>query len=391
MKIAYFTDTFLPQINGIATALANQAAELGSRGHSVLIFTPKLDGIPREKFEAENVRVVHLPTIPVLIYPEFKLGVFGLPKIIKHLVKFQPDVMHLHSPLTAGMDAILAAKVFKKPLVGTIHVYLPNSSYLLWLKYKLAVKIVDKVVAPYFNFIFNQCDLVLAPSKMLIKELAEDGFKKRPLYLPNGITLKQSKILSKRIRNNLKKKYALKDKVVLHWGRLSHEKSIDLLIKAFALITKNHSNVSLLIIGDGPAKNKLIKLTKKLGIGKEVIFTGFIDHQKLISSGLLKIGDIFATASTMENNPMAVLEAEVNGLPIIGMKQAGLIELVSANGFLVEPGDVDSFAEKMARVLFDEKLANKMSRKSLDLIKPYSVDKVVDKLVEFYHTLPQSN
>ena len=89
MKIAYFTDTFLPQVNGVATALANQATELGARDHSVLIFTPKLDGIKREKFKAKNVQVVHLPTVPALLYPEFKLGVFGLPKVIKYLIKFQ--------------------------------------------------------------------------------------------------------------------------------------------------------------------------------------------------------------------------------------------------------------------------------------------------------------
>ncbi|MCL4366315.1 glycosyltransferase, partial [Patescibacteria group bacterium] len=164
MRVAYFTDTFLPQINGIATALANQATELGRRGHNVLIFTPKLDGIEREKFKAKNVQVIHLPTVPALLYPEFKLGVFGLPKVIKYLVKFKPDIIHLHSPLTVGMDAVMAAKLFKKPLVGTIHVYFAESGYLRWLKYRLAVKIVDKVVQRYLNFMFTQCDLVLYKS-----------------------------------------------------------------------------------------------------------------------------------------------------------------------------------------------------------------------------------
>ena len=143
MKIAYFTDTFLPQVNGVATALANQATELGERNHSVLIFTPKLDSIKREKFKAKNVQVVHLPTVPALLYPEFKLGVFGLPKVIKYLIKFKPDIIHLHTPLTVGMDAIMAARFFKKPLVGTVHVYFAESGYLRWLKYRLAVKLVE--------------------------------------------------------------------------------------------------------------------------------------------------------------------------------------------------------------------------------------------------------
>lgn len=387
MKVAYFTDTFLPQVNGIATALANQATELGKMGHNVLIFTPKLDGIPREKFTADNVQVVHLPTVPVLLYPEFKLGVFGLPKVIKYLAKFNPDIIHLHSPLTVGMDAVMAAKIFKKPLVGTIHVYLTDSSYLRWLKYKLAVKVVHKVMERYLNFLFNQCDLVLAPSKMLVKELYESGFKKTVHYLPNGVILKQQKVLSDTAKNNIKKKYGLKEKVVLHFGRLSPEKNIDLLIKSFQYLTKNHQDISLLIIGDGPAKKALIKLTKKLGIEKQVVFTGFIDHQKLISSGELSIGDVFATASTMENSPMVVLEAEMHGLPIVGVKQAGLVELISSNGFLAEAGDAKGIAEKIEKILFDKMLAASMKEKSLEVIKPYSINKVVDKLLGFYHKL----
>jgi len=387
VKIAYFTDTFLPQINGVATALANQATELGARGHNVLIFTPKLDEINREKFKAKNVQVVHLPTVPALLYPEFKLGVFGLPKVIKYLIKFKPDIIHLHSPLTVGMDAVMAARFFKKPLVGTIHVYLAESGYLRWFKYKLAVKLVDKAVRRFLNFMFSQCDLVLAPSKMLVEELKMNDFKKPISYLPNGINLTEPKLLSNKLKDALKRKYGLKEKVVLHFGRLSHEKNVDILIKSFQLLTKKHQNVSLLIIGDGPTKEKLVKLARKLRIEKQVVFTGFIEHQTLISSGILSIGDIFATASTMENNPMVVLEAMVFGLPIVGVKQAGLIELVSTNGFLVKPGDIKEMAEKEEKILFDEDLSVRMREKSLQLIKPYSVDKVIDKLLRLYRTL----
>lgn len=389
MRIAYFTDTFLPQVNGVATALANQATELGTRGNNVLIFAPKLDGIKRTKFKAKNVQVVHLPTIPAILYPEFKLGIFGLPRVIQHLRRFKPDIIHLHTPLTVGIDAILAAKFFKKPLVGTVHVYFAESGYLRWLKYKLAVKLVDKAVQGYLSFMFNQCDLILAPSKMLVTELRDKYLKKPIDYLPNGVTLKQPKLLSQQAKNRFKKKYNLKEKIILHFGRLSPEKNIDLLIKSFYLLTKKYTNISLLIIGDGPTKKKLVKLTKKLGIESSVIFTGFIEHQELLSSRLLRIGDIFATASTMENNPMVVLEAEMSGLPIIGVKQAGLIELVSSNGFLTEPGNIESFARKMEEVLFDEKLNNKMREESLKLIKPYAINHVVDKLLGFYRNLPK--
>lgn len=384
MKVAYFTDTFLPQVNGIATALANQAEELGAKGHQVMIFTPKLDGIKREKFKAENVQVVHLPTVPTPFYPEFKLGIFGLPKVLRYLIKFKPDIIHLHTPLTVGLDAVMAARFLKKPLIGTVHFYFAESFYLGWLKYQLAVNLVDKAVDRYLNFMFSQCDLLLVPSKILLKQLQEKSFKKPASYLPNGVTLKQHHLLSAIKKNSLKKKYSLQEKVVLHFGRLSPEKNVNLLIKAFHLLTKNHQNISLLVIGDGPAKKNLMKLVKKLDIEDQVVFTGFIEHQKLISSGFLSAGDIFATASPMENNPMVVLEAMALGLPIVGVRQAGLIELVSSNGYLAKPGDVKELASCVEKILFNKELANVMSTESLRIIKQYSIESVADQLIALY-------
>lgn len=378
---------FLPQVNGIATSLSNQARILGELGHNILIFTPKLDGIKRERFKAKNVTVVHLPTVPALIYTEFKFGVFGLPRVIQYLTKFKPDIIHLHSPFTIGMDAVMAAKIFKKPLVGTVHIYFTNSDYLRFVKYKLAVKLLDKVSQSYLNFLYSQCNMVLSPSKILASELNKNGFKRQVSYLPNGIDLNQPKHLSVKAKEALKKKYGLKEKVVLHFGRLSYEKNVDQLIKAFHILAKNHRDISLLIIGDGPAKKSLIKLTKKLGLEKEIIFTGFIDHQYLLSSGLLGLGGVFATASAMENNPMAVLEAMSFGLPIVGVKQAGLIELVSSNGFLVKPGDTRGLARKIEQIVYDVKTADQMKEKSLELIKQYSVEKTVNKLLGFYKDL----
>lgn len=387
MKIAYFTDTFLPQVNGIATLLANQARALGEMGHQVLIFTPKLDDIPREKFQAKNVRVVHLPTVPALIYTEYKLGVFGLPRVLSYLTRFNPDIIHFHSPFTVGMDAVMAAKILKKPLIGTVHMYFTDSEYLRWVKYKLAVKLLDKISQGYLNFMFGQCDMVLAPSKNLVSELFKNGFKKPTLHLPNSVMLKKPKSLSEKEKVLIKKKYSLKEKVVLHFGRLSYEKNIDTLIRSFKKVLEKDQNVSLLIIGDGPSKKSLKKLAKNLRIEKNVIFTGFIEHQFLISSGLLNIGDVFATASTMENQPMAVLEAMLFGLPVVGVKQAGLIELVSNNGFLVKAGDEKDLAEKIATILFDQKLKKRMQKESLNQIKQFSVEKITPQLLKIYDHL----
>ncbi len=388
MRIAYFTDSFLPQVNGIATSLANQARQLGKQGHQIMIFTPKLDDILRERFHATNVQVVTLPTIPALVYTELKLGVFGLPRVIKNLRKFKPDIIHFHTPFTVGMDAIMAAKIFKKPLVGSLHVYLGNKGYVQQIiKSQLAAKFLGKFADRYYYFMYNQCNLVISPSKLVAEELKSNGFKKPVAYIPNGVITAGTKILSEKEQINFKKKYNLKEKVVLHFGRLSYEKNVDVLIRSFHKLALKHSDISLFIIGDGPSKKSLVKLAQKLGIEKNVVFTGFIDHQLLLSSGLLSIGNLFVTTSPMEVNPMAVLEAMLYGLPIVGVKQAGLIELVTTNGFLVKPGDIEQLTEKIEKILYEREIANKMRAQSLKLIKNYSIDKTTNKLLSFYETL----
>jgi 1,2-diacylglycerol 3-alpha-glucosyltransferase len=390
MRIAYFTDMFLPQANGVATSLGNFARELGRRGHHVLIFTPKLDHIKREKFSAKNVSVISLPSLPSF-YTEMNLVVFGLPKALKYLREFNPDVIHLQTTTTIGIDAVLVAKLLKKPLVGSIHVYFTNADFLKFFRYKMATRLLNKIALRYINFLYKKCDLLLTPSRSLIEELEKKKFRKKVYYLPNGILLNVSTPLTSTQKSLFRKKYKLQNKVILHFGRLSYEKSIDTLLKSFQILRQRQKDVSLLIIGDGPAKESLVKLAHKLDIGKNVSFTGFIAHQTLLSSGLLNIADIFVTASQMEVNPMVVLEAMMFKLPIVGVKQAGLIELVSGNGYLVEPNNSNLLAESIEKILLNPKLKRDMGQESFEIVQKYTIDKTTSQLLSYYQELLARN
>ncbi len=388
MKIAFFTDTFVPQINGVASSVANSAKELGLRGHQVLIFAPKVDGIKRKGFKAKNVKVISLPSLPGEVYPEYKLSLFGYSKALKNLKVFNPDIIHLHTPLTVGFNALLLAKTLKKPLVGTIHYFFINPNYLEWVNNQLAIRIVRKfntIAYKYSCFFYGICTLRTSPSKNLIKEIAKSGYKKQIKYVPNGINLENFPKLSDHGKELIKKKYQLKQKVVLHFGRISGEKNVDLVIKSFSKIATSYPNVSLLIIGDGPSKASLESLVSKLALEDSVKFTGIIAHEKLISSGLLQVADVFVTASDMETQPMCVLEAMANGLPIVAVREAGLVELVSNNGYLVRTGDINELAEKTKQILYNPELAKKMSENSIRMVQEFSIQNTTSRLIQIYH------
>lgn len=390
MKIAFFTDTFLPQINGVASSIANTAKVLGEKGHDVMIFTPNPEAVKRKKFKAKNVKIVELPSIPGEIYPEYKLSLFGYTKAHKYLKLFKPDLIHTHTPVAVGLSALILAKILKIPLVGTIHYFFVTPDYLDWFSNKLAIKIVRKLNAIIYNyncFFYGKCNLRLSPSKKLILNLKNAGYKSTIKYLPNGVFLETTKPISLSKKAQLKKQYNLKGKVVLHFGRLSAEKKVDLVIKAFSKFSSKHQDISLLIIGDGPVKKSLVKLTEHLRVKDQVIFTGFIEHGKLISSGIIQTADVFVTASNMETHPMCVLEAMSFGLPIIGVNEAGLIELVSNNGFLVEYGNVQELANKIEEVILDDKLAQKLSKNSLKLAKQFSIENTTQQLIYMYRQI----
>lgn len=386
MRIAYFTDTFLPQVNGIATSIANISASLGEKGHEIVIFAPKTKGIKRKFFYAKNVTVIYLSSIPIYVYPEFRLGIFALPKILKVLATFTPDIIHFHTPATVGLDALLAAKILKKPLVGTFHAYLTNPEYIGWIKSRLAVLTISEFVLNFCRILYNACDVQLAPSKSLIKELYQVGYKKPIVYFPNSVALEKLKRLSAEEKLSHKRRLKLKEKVVLHFGRISQEKKIEHIIYAFGLLLKRMSGVSLLIIGDGPAKNDLKKLVAKLHLKKQIVFMNFISHQDLMSSGILSIADLFVTASTMENQPMVVLEAMGVGLPIVAIKKAVMRELVGNNGLLAEDNPSD-LAVKMEKILKNSTLQRKMSKESLKKVQQYSAEHLANKLVALYQSI----
>lgn len=387
MRIAFFTDTFIPQINGIATAAANLAEGLGKAGHKVIVLVPTQDDMKRKMFRKKNVRVVYLPSVPVLVYPEIRLEIFGFAQVFSELKEFKPDLIHVHTPGTVGLDALLASYIFKVPLVGTVHTFFTQEEHTQWISNAILHKAFAGTLTKYYRSFYESCDYLFCPSKLLLDELEQHALKSPVYHVPNAIAAhEKTKKLSVSERKSLKKKYGLKEKVIIHFGRLSGEKNVEDVLRTFALLSQKRDDLSLLIIGDGPLRTSLNKLAITLGIADNVIFTGFIDHTTLLSSHMLEIGDLFVTASVTENQPMVVLEAMSFGLPVVGVKQAGMIEMIKNNGYLVPVGDLKVMASKLRAILDSTELQATLSKHAIESAKQYDITHVVDRTVGYYNT-----
>jgi glycosyltransferase involved in cell wall biosynthesis len=167
-------------------------------------------------------------------------------------------------------------------------------------------------------------------------------------------------------------------------GRLSYEKSIDVVVETFVKVLKKLPDARLMLVGDGPEKSKLENLCHKLGIKDKVIFTGFIEGEKLAES--LQVNDVFVTASKSENMPLSLLEAKASGLPIVCVSEKGLKELVKdgVSGFLVPVNDKIAMTDAVLKILTDKKLRIKISTASRQEAEKYSSESISKMLEDIY-------
>ncbi|MBU2036696.1 glycosyltransferase [Patescibacteria group bacterium] len=381
MKIAIFTDTFPPQVNGVAHTAYLSAKNLIASGHTVAVFTVAKKPKDRPDISLENLQVFRLPSLPALVYPGER---FTLPIGITlwQMKKFNPSVIHLHTPFSVGWEAVLMSKILKIPLVGTHHTF-----YNHYLKHvKLDFEWMKKISWKFTIGFYNHCDLILSPSNSLADELIKEGLERSIGVLQNSIDINLFKPLENQTAGEeVKKFFGVKNRSVCYMGRLSYEKSIDQVIRAFALINKKMPDLNLMIIGDGPERKNLEKLAKDLNVNNSVIFTGSLLYNGNLVKAL-QANDLFISASKSENMPLSILEAMAVGLPMVLVKEKGLAELIqeNVNGIFARTDDPADIAEKVLFLLSNTDLLNKFSQGSRQMAMEYSNGKVTDLLMKSY-------
>ncbi len=390
MKIAIFIDSFLPQINGVVTHVVDTACELMKKGHRVIIFAPKSEKGKRINLSTYPFKVFFLPSLPAMIYPDYRIAILSLPKIMIELRKFKPDIVHVMDPFTVCSEGIMAAKLTKIPIVITFHTFFMDHDFLKNVKLEGGARLISKPVWKLTAFYHNLADAVICPSVVSQKELESHGLKKPTVVIPNGLNLKEIKNLTIGGKKDLTKTFGIKNgaKTAIYVGRLAADKNLDVLLKSWKLVNKVLPKTKLLIVGDGPKKRHLKNLTKMLGIKESVVFTGPISRDRILKKGIYNLADVFVTASKIENHSLSMLEAMAHGLPLIGVNARGTPELIDdQNGILVETDKSEFIADAMIKLFTDEDLRKKLSKGSLLKIKKYDISQMLNKLEAIYRVL----
>jgi len=362
MKIAIFTDVFLPYISGVTISANNLAVELEKTGVDVEIFTPAHSKETKApKLTGKNIKINYFPSVKTFIYPDMRVS---LPISIKYLNKFRKanfDLIHFMTPSAMGQAAIYFSRIFKLPLVQTFHTFIADKFYLKCSRLDKIPK-AEFLAWKFANYFINQCDVVTTPSEYARQEIIKHGAKVFTTAISNGIDVRGYSSVKKPILD-VKKKYPFFDEnTFIHFGRISVEKSIPILIQGFAKAISKEPKLKLVIIGDGPDLLDLQNYVKQLKLEKNIFLTGRINNKELMKSGLIQNSIAFITASKTENQPMTIIESISSGIPIIGADAAGNPELVKNNGLTFKSDNTSDLARKILRLYGDSSLQEKLRK-----------------------------
>ncbi len=379
MKIGFFTDTYLPNVDGVVRAIVNFRGELERRGNEVCVFA---SGSEEDGRANTDKRVFFHTGFKFPPYPQYKVPLFPFPKARKQVREEGIELVHSHAMASMGIAAIDSAKSLKLPLVGTFHTLVPKGIQIL-TKNKWGRQAGEAVAWKVVELFYKPFDLVTAPSKVVCSMLEEHGVENcEPV--PNGIDLK-------RFAQNLDRKWARtplhlrpSEKLVLVAGRFSREKNVDSVIRAFDRV-RREQKVHLVISGEGPAKPEVQALVEKMGLGRDVSFLGFLPEQELPL--YYAAADVFVTASTFETQGLTVLESMACGTPVVGADSMAIPETLQdgRNGFLFKPYDETDLSEKIIKALCLKPAEKKRMRENArKTAEKHSIPKMTDRLVKAY-------
>jgi glycosyltransferase involved in cell wall biosynthesis len=319
MRIALFTETFLPKVDGIVTRLKQTIEQLQRQGDEVLVFCPE-GGLQSYC----GARIYGLSAFAFPLYPELKLAL-PRPEIGHQLAKFQPDLIHVVNPAVLGLAGIFYAKSTQIPLVASYHTHLPK--YLD----RYGLGIFEGLLWELLKGAHNQADLNLCTSSVMVQELGTHGIERVKLW-QRGVDTETfcPAQATPEMRDYLTAGNPT-SRLLLYVGRLGAEKDIEQIRPVLAAIP----GARLAIVGDGPHRAHL----ESYFADTPTHFVGYLGGEQLAAA--YAVADAFIFPSRTETLGLVLLEAMAAGCPVIGARSGGIPDIITdgQNGYLFDPED----------------------------------------------------
>jgi len=368
MKIAVFTETFLPQMNGVVRSICNTINRLEKTGYSFCVFAPG-------RKASKEYGFCGFRSLPFLTYPEFRIALPSKKLLLTHSKGI--SLVHSRGLFSAGYMAKYLSKKKHVPIIGTFDT--PIHQYVRYFPLPGAGLYMKRAAEKYTSKYFNMCSIVTAPSETARQILLKLGCRKRIEVATNGVDAERfsPKAEGSQIRNRLCRQ---NERLLLYVGRIAEEKRIDVLLKAMKEL--RGERIKLAVVGKGPRKPHLETLAKNMNLDN-VLFAGPVPDQELPK--YYAACDLFVSASPVETEGLTFLEAMSTGKPIMGPDAGASSEIIRAglNGEKFQPENHKDLSEKIRQVLASD--IPKMGENCLEIVREkYSLDIAAEKIRKIY-------
>lgn len=383
MRIGIFTETYTPYISGLVTSEVMLKHALEKEGHEVYVVTANLESFKYEYDERE--RVLKIPGLPTGIYNARLTSVYPV-RAVKKIKSWNLDVIHSQTEFAVGTFARLIAKQYNIPLVHTYHTMYEDYIHYITKGY---FQRSSKKLVEYFTKFY--CDTtateLIVPTNKTYKLFKEKyRFEKNIHIIPTGIEVERfyKENVDEKGVNSLRKqlKMSKKDFSILFVGRLAEEKNVEFLIRSEKELMKKYKNIKLIIVGDGPDKEKYEQHAKELGLEEHVIFTGKAAWEDM--PFYYHVADVFATASKTETQGLTVIEAMASNTVPVCMRDEAFQSMVTEdlNGLFFETEK--EYQEKILYLYENKKELEKLNKQARIQAEHYSSKNYADRVIEVY-------
>jgi len=375
MRIGMMADVYKPHISGITNYIELNKKFLEQAGHDVFVFT-----FGDDDYQDDEPHVMRSPGLP-LVDTGYYLS-FRYSRRAKNLLQTM-DVVHVHHPFLSGRLALRYCRPLNIPVIFTNHTrydiyaqtYLPG----------LPPEISHSLLETYMPDFCSAVDLVISPSPGMADVLRQFKVKANLAIVPNGVDLKR---FHKAGGETQRERYGLNpnDLLLVYTGRLAPEKNLAFLLKAFTGLAEAIPSAHLLLVGDGPEREKLAEQARESGVVARIHFTGKVPYDDL--PDYLAMCDVFVTASVSEVHPLSVIEAMAAGLPVVGIRSVGVGDTVEdgVSGYLSSE-DLAAFTAKLTRLCLETSARHRLGRQARKASEAYDIQRTTAEMLKIYEQL----
>ncbi|HFI0127475.1 TPA: glycosyltransferase family 4 protein [Streptococcus suis] len=311
MRVGLFTDTYFPQVSGVATSIRTLKTELEKLGHTVFIFTTTDEDVNRY----EDWDIIRIPSVPFFAFKDRRVAYAGFTDALKIASRYKLDIIHTQTEFSLGMLGKMIARELDIPVVHTYH-----TQYEDYVHYIAKGRIIRPSMIKYFvRAFFRDLDGVICPSEIVENLLNGYEIPISKRVIPTGIDLAKFERpeIGKAEIAELRHQLGITDDetMLLSLSRISEEKNIQAIVKAMPKILSENPKVKLVIVGGGPYASELQTMISELDLTENVQLTGMIAPSD--TALYYKAADFFISASTSETQGLTFLESLASGTPIL--------------------------------------------------------------------------